>query len=246
MPTVGAVAISLKVVGEIKLPKGSKFEVGSSGLMGDRFVQVSLPKGFDSGHFNPADPNQVYGDGEVIEGTSADGLNELMEKGATVMDKAPAVMDELKAALVKLKETTNNLNQRLELVLSSENLKNLEATLANLKVTSTNFAETSKSLDAVVKSAGGVMDSTRQTMGSANTAAVEIQSAIADSRKVIEAARIVLKRFSEGNGPIPTLLSDKTLSDNLKALVANLRQKGILFYKDVTPRGTDPNVRSSR
>lgn len=246
LPTVGAVSISVKVLGEIKLPRTSKFEVGSSGLLGDRFVQVSLPKGFDSKQFNPDDPKQIYSDGEVIEGTSAGGLNELMEKGATVMDKAPAVMDELKAALVKLKDTTTNLNQRLEVVLSDANLKNLEATLSNLKVTSTNFAETSKNLDGVVKNASGVMDSTKKTMESANAAAVDIRGAIADSRKVIETARLLLRRFSEGNGPIPTLLSDKTLSDNLKALVANLRQKGILFYKDVTPRTIELNPKPSR
>ena len=42
----------------------------------------------------------------------------------------------------------------------------------------------------------------------------------------------MLAKAQTGNGPIATLLNDRQMSDNLKALVANLREHGILFYKD--------------
>src|SRR2546425_1665869 len=39
------VAVPLKIYGYIKIPEGTKFTVGSSGLLGDRFVNVTMPSG---------------------------------------------------------------------------------------------------------------------------------------------------------------------------------------------------------
>src|SRR5579862_1937069 len=97
LPTIGAVAIEIRVFQEIKIPRSARFEVGSSGLLGDRYVSVVMGKKFDPRTFNPNDPDQVYADGEKIEGTRAGGIEELAAKGSDVMD-------ELKSALVKLKD----------------------------------------------------------------------------------------------------------------------------------------------
>ena len=39
------VAVPLRIYDYVKIPKGSKFSVGSSGLLGDRFVNVMMPSG---------------------------------------------------------------------------------------------------------------------------------------------------------------------------------------------------------
>src|SRR6266404_7637643 len=39
------VAVPLKIYDYVKIPAGSKFSVGSSGLLGDRFVAVTMPAG---------------------------------------------------------------------------------------------------------------------------------------------------------------------------------------------------------
>src|SRR5207247_4098248 len=38
----GGVAVPLKIYDYVKVPEGSKFTVGSSGLLGDRFVNVTI------------------------------------------------------------------------------------------------------------------------------------------------------------------------------------------------------------
>src|SRR5215210_2714684 len=43
---VNAVSVPLQIIEGIKIPRGAKFQVGSSGLLGDRFVEVVLPPGF--------------------------------------------------------------------------------------------------------------------------------------------------------------------------------------------------------
>src|SRR5947207_12295082 len=39
------VAVPLRIYDYVKIPKSSRFTVGSSGLLGDRFVNVTMPKG---------------------------------------------------------------------------------------------------------------------------------------------------------------------------------------------------------
>ncbi len=222
LPTIGAVAIEIRVFQEIKIPRSARFEVGSSGLLGDRYVSVVMGKKFDPRTFNPNDPDQVYADGEKIEGTRAGGIEELAAKGSDVMD-------ELKSALVKLKDTTSDLDKRLDQLLSDANLKNMKDTFANLKTTSASFVDASKDLNVVIQNAQSAIDAAKQTMTTTNGAAGDLRGAIADARKV-------LRKATEGDGVIAALLSNRELGENVKALISNLRQRGLLFYRDTAPR----------
>src|SRR6266581_2485104 len=49
----GGVAVSLKIYDYVKVPEGSKFTVGSSGLLGDRFVNVTIPPGQPKAYLPP-------------------------------------------------------------------------------------------------------------------------------------------------------------------------------------------------
>lgn len=222
LPTIGAVAIEVKIFDEIKIPKSAQFKVGTSGLLGDCYISIVMADDFDPKKFDPTDPKQFYADGARIEGKRTPGIAELTRKGADVMD-------ELKTALVKLKETTTDLNHRLDLLLSDTNLKNMQGTFANLKTTSDSFVDASKDLNVVIKNAQDAIDATKQTMTTANGAAGDLRGAIGDARKL-------LRRATEGDGVIAALLSNRALGDNVKALILNLRQRGLLFYRDTAPR----------
>src|SRR6201987_1598214 len=54
------VDVPLKIYEYIKIPEGSKFTVGSSGLLGDRFVTVTMP---------PGKPTKYLQKDAYIEGT---------------------------------------------------------------------------------------------------------------------------------------------------------------------------------
>src|SRR5262252_1925746 len=47
------VAVPLKIYDYVKIPEGSKFTVGSSGLLGDRFVNVIMPPGVPTKFLQP-------------------------------------------------------------------------------------------------------------------------------------------------------------------------------------------------
>ena len=69
-------------------------------------------------------------------------------------------------------------------------------------------------------------------MASSKKAADDVQVAIADARKTIQAATQVMQEATNGKGLLPTLLTNQELARDLQALVSNLRDHGVLFYRD--------------
>jgi phospholipid/cholesterol/gamma-HCH transport system substrate-binding protein len=161
-----SVAVKLKIRGDVQIPVKTSIVVGSSGLLGDRYVDVIPQPEFD--------PNDVAQPGSVIKGSRAGGMDELTQKGGVVMDS-------LVSELEQIKILTGNINQRL---LNETNLKNLEQTFANLRTTTENFTTTSKKLDLVLEEAKAAVGGAKATMQTADAAAGDLRAAIGDLRKV--------------------------------------------------------------
>src|SRR6266571_771431 len=193
------VDVPLKIYDYIKLPEGSKFTVGSSGLLGDRFVNVTMPPGV---------PKIFLAPNAHISGARESGVNDLTREGG-------ALVNDLRGTVQKIDTTMDRLNQD---TLSSANMENLKASMEHLNQATSALAESSKKLD-------GVVDQADSTMASAKTAADNLQSAIADTRKVLRSA-------TQGKGLVATLLNDPALAADLHALITNLRAHGVLFYRD--------------
>src|SRR6184192_3218070 len=156
------VAVPLKIYDYIKIPEGTKFTVGSSGLLGDRFVNVTMPPGPQKAHLAPnADVN----------GARETGIDDLTKQGG-------ALVTDLRGTVQKIDTTVERLNQD---TLSKQNMENLKASMEHLNQATSALAESSKKLD-------GVMDQADSTMASAKKAAETLQNAIGDTRKVLHSA----------------------------------------------------------
>lgn len=214
----------LEISERVRIPRGATFLVGSSGLLGDRFVDVHLKPGFD--------PAETYQPGERVTGLRSGGIDELANKGG-------AVIDQLSAELEHIQLMTARLNDGL---LHERNLKNIEATFDNLRAATEKFKETSQNLETLVGKAGATLEAANATMKTANGAATDLRTTIADLHKTIDAAAktvdatsTLVKKASEGGGPLGMLINDRKMADDLKSFVTNLRRSGVLFYKDRLP-----------
>lgn len=134
------VAVKIKVQENIKIPRKSRFVVGSANLLGDKYVDV-IPAA-------DMDVNDVWQPGEIIEGSRAGGFEELAARGGEALD-------ELSASLKHIQTLTTTINERL---LNEKNVQNLSETLANLKDTSEAFKKASLSLDSVMLKVGDTTD----------------------------------------------------------------------------------------
>ncbi len=242
--SLATVRVTLKIDEKVKLPVGTTFKVDSSGLLGDKYVSAAPKDGFDAEKFDPNDPNQVYRPapegaalatvklydpedakqndpehpelgykpGDVIMGAHSKDLTQI----------AAEASKKLTTALDGLQDMINNLKNG---ALSPASQKDLQDTFASLKVTGQNAAEFSQKLPGIAKSAQETVDKAGQTMNTAKDAAEDL-------RKTLENARNLLQKASQGDGLIGQLINNKQLADNVNALVLNLREHGVLFYRN--------------
>ncbi len=216
------VIVKINIREDVKIPRKARFLIGSSGLLGDRFVDVIPPPG-------EFDPKDMAEPGESILGSRATGLDDLTAKGSVVLDQ---VSEELG----QIKKLTADLHQGL---LSERNIKNLEETIQSLRTTSENLSASSLKIDPVLTDAQAVVGSAKSAMKTVDLAATDVRKAIADVQtttasvnKTMDSATQLLKKAGDGQGPLGALLSDKQSAENLKAFLWNLRRSGPLFYKD--------------
>jgi len=121
IPDTQLVEVHLKIDSNVKLREGSKYVIGSSGLLGDRFVDVQpfqYPEGATEDQKKP-----YVKDGETIQGTSSTGLSQLADSAEPLIKKANHIADQLDQMITKL-----NVD-----VLSGTSTDDLKATITNLR-----------------------------------------------------------------------------------------------------------------
>src|SRR3954470_4519206 len=210
------VDVPLKIYDYIKIPEGSKFTVGSSGLLGDRFVNVTLP---------PGERKKFIAPHSYIVGARETGLDDLTREGG-------ALVTDLRGTVGKVNEVIDRLGKD---ALSTGNMDNLKTSLQHLSEATNNLAQSSQKLE-------GVIDQADATMSSMKKDADSLQLVLADARKTVQSASDVFHQATHGDGILPSLLTNKELAADLRALIGNLRAHGVLFYRDSAVK-TDANVR---
>src|SRR2546421_8990243 len=76
VPEGNGVLVPLKIYDYIKIPDTSKFTVGSSGLLGDRFVNVTMPTGKSANFLAP---------NATINGARETGIEDLTREGGALV-----------------------------------------------------------------------------------------------------------------------------------------------------------------
>lgn len=223
-----AVQVALKLKDGVKIPHGSTFLISSSGFLGDAFVSINPPT-------NP-DMNDIFKDGEYIVGTRAEGLGDLTTKGGETMTELKKRLQELEAPIKDIRER----------VLAEKNLKAIDETFASLSELTTSLKGSAKGIDDVINKAKEAVDSVKDTVAAAkgplekvDAAAGELKGTIAEIKKAagtadktLASVKTLVEKANSGKGALGMLLADRETADNLKALIRNLREHGILWYKN--------------
>lgn len=200
------VEVPLRIFEYVKIPVGSRFTVGASGLLGDRFVAVTMPQG---------QPAEFFAPNATVTGTRETGLDDLTKQGNQLLG-------DLRAAVQNINTTVTRLNEQ---AFAPPNMENLKATMQHLNDATSSFAATSKKLD-------GVVDKADATMASAKSAADNVQVAVFDARRMFAEVTSFVQQATRGKGLLPQMISNSELANDLRALISNLRAHGILFYRD--------------
>lgn len=223
-----AVEVQLKLKDGIKIPHGSSFLISSSGFLGDAFVSINPPE-------NP-DMNDIFKDGEKVVGKRIEGIGDLTQKGGDVMDELKKRLQELEAPIKDIRER----------ILADKNLKSIDETLTSLGEFTEGLKNSEKGIDEVIAKAKEAVDAFKETAtavkgpiakidaaaGDLKSTLAEIKKAASSADKALDSAKALFSKANTGKGALGMLLADKETADNLKALIQNLREHGVLWYKN--------------
>lgn len=211
LPNMDGVSVNLKIYEDVEIPSKAEFLIGSSGLLGDKFVQIVLAPGAKDS--DPIPPNAV------VKGRTESGIGEITKQADALLAKIQVTV-----------ENINSITSKLDTdVFKQSTMGDLNLTITNLKDTSASFAEASKKIDTLVTKAGSAIETGEQTMISAKGAADELKKTITEIQGIVRDTK-------RGRGTLGALLVDREMAENIKALVTNMRRSGILFYKDRAER----------
>lgn len=240
------VQVTLEIYPEFQIPVGSPMKINSVGLMGDSMIDVGQP------------PPELLTGEYLKPGTTINGLGspDLTTTANRITDEIMVVMRDLRTGLSDLSKTVNRLNEG---VLSEDNLNNFSGGLrelresihkvdydvlgdANINAVKDALADFQAAMDKV-NAAAGKADGVLAKADSAMTKVDKAMDNLGPALKGTEGAAINLKQAAvalegllkdarTGDGLMNALLNDEVLRKDFISLVANLKQRGILFYKD--------------
>ncbi|BDS07607.1 hypothetical protein NT6N_26470 [Oceaniferula spumae] len=243
-----SVKMEMRIRDDVKIPRNSTFQVGSSGLLGDKFIDVTPPEN-ESGEF--------FQSGETIMGAGAGGFDaiksdaENIAKDASQMIKdAKETFKKIDEALVEIKTVGENLNVTMEKVntkfLSDENLDHLSKAIANLDEASKDISVASKELNPTITEAKKTFTSLRKAADTADNLFVDAQKEIKNIEPALRGLPKAVQSISRAagkaeetmdalqnkNGLVGAMAYDKETGSNAKDFVRNLKRYGILRYRD--------------
>lgn len=227
-----AVVISLNIYADRRIPRGSKFTIATSGLMGDTYIAIEMAE-------NPG--HDYLKDGEQVAGAGESGL-------ASLQDDADKVLKDIRLAVKDIQTAVKSLDRVFQKIehdlLADQNMENLKGTFDDLKKSGENIKSATEKLDPLVNEAkdtvtearttmtkaGDAFDRAKEVIGKAEPAVEDLQPAIAELKETIAKANETVGRISHGNGVAAALISDSELKADLTSFIDKLNRYGILGY----------------
>lgn len=244
--------VSLSIADTIRIPEGSSFMIDSVGVLGDKMIVVTPPLSSGRG---------AIAEGAVIKGGGKSGTDAILSNAEAVSRDARKLMVEAESAFRKvdgaideLREATSHVTATLkkvnESILSPENLEHVDGAMANFEKTTEAWARASEALEPTIVEAresirtiGKAAESAERTFVTAeerirelSPALKEVPRAVAALSGAAEKVGTAIERVESGKGLLGTLAYDREVSEDAKTFIRNLKQQGILRYRDVEGR----------
>ena len=145
MPDMQGVNVELRILEQVRIPVESQFSIGSSGLLGDKYIQIVLKNGKPEGPLIEAD--------STIKGSDiGDGIGGLTEGAGDLIADLRTTVKNINTVVEKLDQT----------VLSKSELESISTTIKNLQTTTGKLAESSGRFDSLLKTGQETMDSAKK------------------------------------------------------------------------------------
>jgi len=246
------VEVQVDIDERIRIPSGSDFHISSASILGDKLIVITPPA---------TSNGQFIEDGTTLLGAGPSGLDALQNNAEAVsrdarqlLVDAAETMKQIDGAIGDIRTATGELTVTLQRVnqgiLTTDNLGRIENTLTNLEQASAGLDPTLADARKAIQSIESAASEARSTFAEATTrieelepAMKEIPDAVASLSRAADKAADTLEQVEAGNGLLGTLAYDEEVSDDAKTFIRNLKQQGILRYRDEETPEDDPRTR---
>ena len=219
------VQVVMSIEEPIRIPENSMIQIASATLLGDKMIVITPPEKSES-------TGRFLEPGAVVRGGGPSGLDaiqnnaesisrdarKLMEDAGVAFKKVDAAIDDIRAVTGRLSTTLDKVNDS---ILSEKNLSSIDGTLSNFEKASAELtpavAEARDAIDAFKKASTGA----RETFANADKRIEELKPALEEVPKAVAS----ISRAAD------------------KVFIRNLRQQGILRYRDKETPQDDPRNR---
>jgi phospholipid/cholesterol/gamma-HCH transport system substrate-binding protein len=218
------VDVKLDIYESVKIRKDAKFVINQSGLLGDRYIDVTPQS-------STAD---FIKSGDTVEGSSSMDLTEAVHGVVDVLHQAGGTIERVDKAIQRIDET----------ILSRQSLDHIDTSLANIEVASSNAVGLTLSMRGIVDDNRSKVDNVLTKFSAAadnlNKASSNVDRMVSANQDDIRAAmknlaesteRVnnILTHVEKGEGTVGKLLVDPTLHNEIVHLVQNWRKYGLLY-----------------
>lgn len=235
------VQVLLEIAESVSVPEGSKFQISSASILGDKLIVITPPADRSGRMIEP---------GSVIAGAGPSGLDAIQDNAVAVslearklLVEAEKTMKGVDGAIGDVRMATQELHATLRKVnhevLSQENLDHIGSTLENFDNASAGLepmlADARDAIAAVEEAAAGAretLDKAGERIDELEPALKEVPKAVASLSRAADQAAETFDKVGDGEGLLGTLAYDEGVSDDAKTFIHNLRRDGILRYRD--------------
>lgn len=248
------VIIALEVYETARIPSDSKFGIGTSGLLGDSYIEIKTTGKPATAYLEP---------NAHIKGETSAGLAGLQNSAEQIAAKVDVALEEIHKAVADLRVSLQRINEG---ALSQESMKDAkesfsklnsiltrmdeqtlgEQTSKDVKEAVHSFKEAARSLEAAVKKLEPAFTKIDSVVAKADTVMTSADGAMKSIDESADTIGRVANDLRRGEGLLPALINDSALKTDFKNLISNLRQRGVLFYKDKSEEADTPPRRQSR
>ena len=246
--STSTVRMEVRIKDDVKIPRDSVFQIGSSGLLGDKFIEI-IPPDKETGLY--------YESGDHIMGAGAGGFDSIKSDAESIARDASKLMKDVKVtfekmdkALESIKKVGDSMNITMSKVndefLSKKNLDNFSTSLANFEEASADIKDASAELKPTITDARESLAEfkkaavgTQDLLADARTEIAHIGPALRDIPKAVKSidraatkAEETMAALQDKDGLVGTMAYDKQTGTNAKEFMKNLKRYGILRYRD--------------
>ncbi|MEZ4887861.1 MAG: MlaD family protein [Chitinophagales bacterium] len=246
----GKLVVKFTIDKEVNLPKDAKVKIVSSGLLGDKAVEVDLGKA------RTLKGLQYAESGDTLQGIIELGITELaLEELMPIKDKVENMLTSLDSTLIEVKllmrsnefkAAFNNLGEVVnDLKGTLDNMNELTGSLNDfaasdldkISVSLSNFQSASGDLKQLTAGLNGTKVKFDKVLDNTNTitqkfADIELEKMVAQTQTALAQVNSMMASIEAGEGTVGKVLKDENLYNNLEDTAESLNRLLVDFQQN--------------